>query len=83
MYDITCGLQYSLLIQSLQCIRNWRGQGDSSDELSLTHVHKTCPYCRTPSKFVIPSSRFYPSGHPGKADIIERYKASLRRVPCK
>ncbi|KAI0255856.1 hypothetical protein BJV78DRAFT_1118938 [Lactifluus subvellereus] len=65
----------------IDCIRNWRGQG-SSDEFDLSHV-KTCPYCRTRSKFVIPSSHFYPSGHPGKAAIIERYKASLQRVSCK
>ncbi|KAH9975929.1 hypothetical protein BGW80DRAFT_71953 [Lactifluus volemus] len=67
----------------IDCIRMWRGQGNSSDDLSLTHMHKTCPYCRISSKYVIPSSHFYPSGHPGKAHIIEQYKESLQRVSCK
>ncbi|KAI0305896.1 hypothetical protein B0F90DRAFT_937659 [Multifurca ochricompacta] len=67
----------------IDCIRNWRGQESSSDEVAFTHVQKKCPYCRTPSKFVTPSSHFYPGGHPGKAIIIERYKSSLQRIPCK
>ncbi|KAH9967278.1 hypothetical protein BC827DRAFT_1123841 [Russula dissimulans] len=67
----------------IHCIRNWRGQESMADDFSLSYVHKKCPYCRTPSKFVVPSSRFYPSGHPGKAETIEQYKASLQRIPCK
>lgn len=67
----------------IDCIRNWRGQDSTNDDISLSHVHKKCPYCRTPSKFVIPSSHFYPSGHPGKAVVIEQYKESLQRIPCK
>jgi len=46
-------------------------------------MHKKCPYCRTLSKFVIPSSHFYPNGHPGKAAALGRYKASLQRIPCR
>lgn len=67
----------------IACIRNWRGQESMADDFQLSYVHKKCPYCRTPSKFVVPSSHFYPKDHPGKAITIERYKASLQRVPCK
>ncbi|KAH9915230.1 uncharacterized protein B0H18DRAFT_1042257 [Fomitopsis serialis] len=37
----------------------------------------------TSSKFVTPSSQFFPEGHPRKAAIIEEYKSSMARVPCK
>jgi len=67
----------------VDCIRSWRGQDGVADDFSLSYVHKKCPYCRTPSKFVVPSSHFYPNGHPGKAITIEQYKASLQRIPCK
>ncbi|KAH9034656.1 hypothetical protein EDB84DRAFT_1588215 [Lactarius hengduanensis] len=65
------------------CIRNWRGQESSSEDVTFSRLHKKCPYCRTLSKFVIPSSHFYPSGHPGKIAALERYKASLQRIPCR
>ncbi|KAI0295953.1 hypothetical protein BC826DRAFT_256907 [Russula brevipes] len=67
----------------IDCIRNWRGQETLTDDLSLSLMHKKCPYCRTTSRFVVPSSHFYPNGDSGKAAVIERYKASLQRIPCK
>ncbi|KAH9072112.1 hypothetical protein EDB83DRAFT_196514 [Lactarius deliciosus] len=67
----------------IDCIRNWRGQESSSEDVTFSRLHKKCPYCRTLSKFVIPSSHFYPSGHPGKTAALERYKASLQRIPCR
>ncbi|KAH9066675.1 hypothetical protein EDB87DRAFT_1587491 [Lactarius vividus] len=67
----------------VDCIRNWRGQESSSEDIKFSRLHKKCPYCRTLSKFVIPSSHFYPSGHPGKIAALERYKASLQRIPCR
>ncbi|KAF8269843.1 hypothetical protein EI94DRAFT_1573130 [Lactarius quietus] len=67
----------------IDCIRNWRGQENCSEDVALSRLHKKCPYCRTLSKFVIPSSHFYPNGHPGKAAALERYKASLQRIPCR
>ncbi|KAI0272477.1 hypothetical protein BC834DRAFT_794201, partial [Gloeopeniophorella convolvens] len=66
----------------LDCIRNWRGQ-DVTNEVAFSHMHKKCPYCRVPSKFIVPSSHFHPSGHPGKVQIIKQYKASLKLVDCK
>lgn len=67
----------------VDCIRNWRGQESSSEDVALSRLHKKCPYCRTLSKFIIPSSHFYPNGHSGKAAALGRYKASLQRVPCR
>ncbi|THH13452.1 hypothetical protein EW146_g6767 [Bondarzewia mesenterica] len=66
----------------ITCLRGWR-DSDKSEDIQLSGVNKKCPYCRAQSKFVTPSSHFYPHGHPGKTATIERYKASMARVACK
>ncbi|KAA1468815.1 hypothetical protein DENSPDRAFT_771943 [Dentipellis sp. KUC8613] len=65
------------------CLRNWRDREGKNEEMLFSHVNKKCPYCRTFSKSVTPSSHFYPDGHPGKAAAIERHKASTSRIPCR
>ncbi|PCH44244.1 hypothetical protein WOLCODRAFT_138851 [Wolfiporia cocos MD-104 SS10] len=65
------------------CIRSWRDRNGKSEEVVSSGVIKQCPLCRAPSKFVTPSSKFYPEGHPEKTATIERYKASMARVPCR
>jgi len=67
----------------LQCIRGWREPGGKSPELVESGNTKKCPYCRTPSFFITPSSVFYPSGDPHKDATIQKYKASMARIPCK
>lgn len=44
---------------------------------------KKCPMCRTSSKFITPSSRFWKEGQEGKLKAIKAYKESMARVPCK
>ena len=44
---------------------------------------KKCPYCRASSLFITPSSVFYAEGDSRKTEIIENYKASMARIPCK
>lgn len=44
---------------------------------------KTCPMCRTSSRFVVPSSLFFPEGDPKKIEATERYKSSMARIKCR
>ncbi|TFY78815.1 hypothetical protein EWM64_g5196 [Hericium alpestre] len=67
----------------LDCLRTWRDRDGKNEDMLYSRVNKKCPYCRTASKFVTPSSLFYPTGHPGKAAAVERYKASMARIKCK
>ncbi|CDO73293.1 hypothetical protein BN946_scf185008.g55 [Trametes cinnabarina] len=65
------------------CIKNWRGNEGKSDDIIQAGTTKTCPMCRTSSRFVTPSAYYYPEGHPRKSEVIEKYKASMARVKCK
>ncbi|KAI8996578.1 hypothetical protein BD414DRAFT_408568 [Trametes punicea] len=67
----------------ISCIKNWRGNDGKPDDIVEAGTTKKCPMCRAPSRFVTPSSYFYPEGHPKKVEVIERYKASMSRVKCK
>ncbi|KAI0731156.1 hypothetical protein C8Q76DRAFT_612209 [Earliella scabrosa] len=67
----------------LPCIKNWRGSEGKSADMIEAGTTKTCPMCRTSSRFVTPSSLFYPEGDPKKAQVIEQYKNSMARVKCK
>ncbi|KAL4063126.1 hypothetical protein J3A83DRAFT_4297584 [Scleroderma citrinum] len=67
----------------LQCIRQWRDKDGKSSDMVSTGSIKCCPLCRGPSRFITPSTHFFPSGHPQKDEIIETYKASMARVSCK
>lgn len=64
----------------LSCIRNWR-----SDGISVTKDQKQvriCPLCRTVSYFVVPSQQFLSEG-PQKNALLEAYKKSIEKKPCK
>ncbi|KAH9924769.1 uncharacterized protein B0H18DRAFT_1011117 [Fomitopsis serialis] len=50
------------------CIREWRASNGKSDDVVASGVTK---------------HQFFPEGHPRKAAIIEEYKSSMARVPCK
>ncbi|GJE90973.1 hypothetical protein PsYK624_071200 [Phanerochaete sordida] len=67
----------------LQCIKNWRERKGKSEEVIFSGAIKKCPLCRTSSKFVVPSSVFYTQKDSRRAAAIEKYKASMARVPCK
>ncbi|KAJ3006354.1 hypothetical protein NUW54_g3970 [Trametes sanguinea] len=67
----------------LSCIKNWRENEGKEEDVIRSGMTKTCPMCRTPSRFVTPSTHFYPEGHPMKAEVVEKYKASMARVKCR
>ncbi|KZV66129.1 hypothetical protein PENSPDRAFT_585751 [Peniophora sp. CONT] len=69
----------------LECVKQWRDQKNNQDDPDgeAHRANKRCPYCRALSTHVIPSSHYYPEGHPGKAAIMKRYKESTSRIPCK
>lgn len=79
-YGLLAGCSH---IFCLQCIKGWRDRKGKSEEVVCSGVIKMCPLCRTSSKFVTPSSVFYAQDDPRKAAAIEKYKASMTRVPCK
>ena len=58
----------------LSCIREWRGAG--------AETARTCPLCRQETWFVVPSAKLVTDA-PRKEALIEAYKASLRRIPCR
>ncbi|KAH7090109.1 hypothetical protein BKA62DRAFT_725722 [Auriculariales sp. MPI-PUGE-AT-0066] len=64
------------------CIRDWRGQQGKSIDILISQTNKTCPSCRTRSRFVIPSSRF-PSTPAEKEKMVDNYKRSMSRVDCR
>lgn len=80
MYGLLEGCSH---IFCVPCIRRWRLNQGKPEETVASGVTKQCPLCRAPSRFITPSSSFYPAEHPKKAEIIEHYKASMSRVPCK
>lgn len=83
-FDAAPGAVYGLLSHCnckfcLTCIRGWRKEGiqvsRDSEQVRL------CPLCRTQSYFVIPS-REHVSGE-AKDKLVDAYKTSLSRKPCK
>jgi len=46
-------------------------------------MHKTCPTCRTHSKYVIPSSVFFAHATPEKQAEIDKYLSNTARIPCR
>ncbi|KAJ3567348.1 hypothetical protein NP233_g6419 [Leucocoprinus birnbaumii] len=63
----------------ITCIRQWRDQKNQTEHNNL----KKCPMCREPSKFITPSSHFWKHGHPEKDRLIQAYKDSMSRIPCR
>ncbi|KAJ3413704.1 hypothetical protein HDV05_007692 [Chytridiales sp. JEL 0842] len=67
----------------MECVMAWRDRSTKADtELASSDVLKTCPTCRSPSPFVVPSNRF-PTVEGEKEAIVERYKLKMRGRPCK
>ena len=71
------------------CLKTWRaannkssshrrGMGSLDDTMLET---RTCPTCRAPSDFIVPSRKFCTGEE--KQQVIESYKAHLATIPCK
>lgn len=58
------------------CLRQWR-----STHATRPDVARSCPECRAPSHFVVPSS-VHVDG-PRKAQLVKAYLSRLRAIPCK
>ncbi|KAF5351543.1 hypothetical protein D9758_007178 [Tetrapyrgos nigripes] len=67
----------------MTCLKQWREPAAKSMDMIYSGVHKKCPMCRVPSKFIVPSSLFFKHDSPRKAEIVEAYKRSMARVPCR
>ncbi|KAJ7224399.1 hypothetical protein GGX14DRAFT_351591 [Mycena pura] len=67
----------------ITCIKQWRSSVDRSLDLVESGNTKCCPMCRTPAKFIIPSSKFYAHGQAAKDAAISRYMDSMKKIPCK
>lgn len=73
-FGILTGCSHCLCID---CARAWRARTDLPAE-----TVRGCPVCRELSHFVVPCDRFV--DHPGrKRELVEEYKASLARIPCR
>ncbi|KAG0242876.1 hypothetical protein BGW41_003276 [Actinomortierella wolfii] len=72
----------------LECIRTWRkkqlpgNEVDRAGHVRPSSVTKSCPSCRTPSLYVVPSS-YFPANAQQKETIIRKYKEVTSKVPCK
>lgn len=91
--DIECAICYETVLTSsksrfglltgcshpfcLSCIREWRGRIDLPK-----HTVRSCPICRQPSHFVIPSDRFI-TDHTRKALITSEYNTNQSKIPCR
>ncbi|EJD48261.1 hypothetical protein AURDEDRAFT_113090 [Auricularia subglabra TFB-10046 SS5] len=64
------------------CIRGWREPQGKSVDVLISQMNKTCPSCRTRSRFIIPSSAF-PRTPELKKTMLDNYKASMARVACR
>ncbi|KAG5639581.1 hypothetical protein H0H81_010783 [Sphagnurus paluster] len=63
----------------ISCIRQWRDPRGKGPDITNS---KKCPMCRAQCRYIIPSSRFWKDG-PEKARIVQKYKDSMSKVPCK
>ncbi|KAF8074821.1 hypothetical protein FPV67DRAFT_1605454 [Lyophyllum atratum] len=64
----------------IECIRQWRDPIGKNGEVGNT---KKCPMCRADCRYIIPSSRFCKDGQAEKAQVVQKYKESMSKVPCK
>ncbi|KAJ7281771.1 hypothetical protein C8J57DRAFT_1298515 [Mycena rebaudengoi] len=67
----------------ITCIKEWRDPVNKSIDVVESGNTKRCPMCRQPSKFIIPSSKFFIQGQEEKDAALARYMDSMKRVPCK
>ncbi|KAF7294432.1 hypothetical protein MKEN_01435700 [Mycena kentingensis (nom. inval.)] len=77
-YGLLMGCQHVFCIS---CIRQWRS--NTNVDVVESGNTRRCPMCRTPTRFIIPSSKFFAHGTPDKDDCVARYRDSMRRTPCK
>ena len=63
----------------LPCIRGWRS-GAASDKQQ--EHGRTCPICRTPSFYIVPSAT-WPVDEAAKAQVVETYRLRLSAIPCR
>ncbi|KAJ3711198.1 hypothetical protein C8R42DRAFT_596160 [Lentinula raphanica] len=80
VYGLLTGCSHVFCIP---CLKEWRDPRAKSEDVVQSGVHKKCPMCRTPSKFITPSSLFYKHDDPRKTQTISAYKDSMARVPCR
>ncbi|KIK60305.1 hypothetical protein GYMLUDRAFT_602443 [Collybiopsis luxurians FD-317 M1] len=80
VYGLLAGCSHVFCIS---CLKEWRDPKAKSADVVQSGVHKKCPMCRAPSKFIIPSSLFYKQGDPQKEQTITAYKDSMAKVPCR
>jgi len=89
-----CGICYEVPVEyglmtncshafCLTCLRDWRNSRKKDMSLVYSNIIKTCPLCRSPSRFITPSSHFYPLEDPRRQKMVDDYKASMARVPCR
>ena len=65
----------------IDCVRNWRKQpkvGSSSIDIKNA---LSCPNCRKPSKYVVPSKTFHRGAE--KEQILEKYLKKLSTIECR
>ncbi|TFK25620.1 hypothetical protein FA15DRAFT_590166 [Coprinopsis marcescibilis] len=67
----------------ISCIRQWRDPAQKHADVVESGNTKKCPMCRTPSHFITPSSVYVQHGTPEKERVVQKYKESMARVPCK
>ncbi|EAU90213.2 makorin-2 [Coprinopsis cinerea okayama7 len=67
----------------ITCIKQWRDPAAKSVDVVTSGNTKKCPMCRTPSHFITPCSTFINHGAPEKELVVQNYKDSMSRVPCK
>lgn len=67
------GCQHAFCVE---CIRQWR-----ATHAIRPDVARSCPECRAPSHFVVPSAVHFVGAR--KATLTAAYLARLRRIPCK
>ncbi|KAJ8515730.1 hypothetical protein ONZ45_g6898 [Pleurotus djamor] len=67
----------------ITCIRQWRLSTDKSVDVIESGANKKCPMCRSPSRFITPTSHFYPHNSPEKDNAIAAYKKSMQKVKCR
>ncbi|KAI4518624.1 hypothetical protein K525DRAFT_227335 [Schizophyllum commune Loenen D] len=67
----------------LECLRQWRDPTGKTEDLVQSRAHKKCPMCRAKSAFITPSSVFIKHGDPAKDKVIQAYKESMAKRPCR
>ncbi|THU99153.1 hypothetical protein K435DRAFT_818674 [Dendrothele bispora CBS 962.96] len=80
LYGLLTGCSHVFCIT---CIKQWRDPTEKSGDLIDSGVHKKCPMCRVPSKYIVPSSLPVKHGDPMKIEVINAYKQSMSRIPCR